>query len=223
MACGAHRVYLPKYPALSPDARGEIQRLFGEAFDPNQVNIRELVSWLEGMFEHSKKAYLVVILPNGIPIVNYTGSPIPQEASREDYESMITSTAPMELTVLRIVDELAVHFSGSKMIQVRYVVLDDLQRGGSPTVRDRLLGSLYGEAAVEQFLSAVQTQDILKWGNLNLLAVDDTHTGRWKCYRRQEVVPIFQGAVPRGGGLDPLPFFRQSRGTVSGYRALASS
>ena len=29
------------------------------------------------------------------------------------------------------------------------------------------------------------------------------------------------GVDPQVGGLDPLPFFRQMRGTVSGYRPLA--
>ena len=51
---------------------------------------------------------------------------------REDYESIITSTAPLELTALRVVDDLMVHSArtrmGSKMVQVRYLVLADLQR-----------------------------------------------------------------------------------------------
>jgi 6-phosphofructokinase len=223
MACGAHRVYLPKYPMLSQDAKGEIQRLFGENFDPNMVNVKELVAWIEEMFKHSKRTYLLVIIPHGIPMVHYAHSEDVDQDRREDYESIVTSTAPMELTVLRIVDDLVMHFAGAGMVQVRYVVLDDLQRGGTPTARDRLLGSLYGEAAVEHFLSVIQRQDISSWGNLNLLAVDDITVPRWKAFRRQDVVPLFQGATPRAGGLDPLPFFRRSRSTVSVYGAAQGS
>lgn len=223
MACGAHRVYLPKYPVLSPEAKDEIRRLFGEDFDPNQVNVKQLVAWIESMFENSKRTYLVVIVPHGIPMVNLTNAPNVVDGLREDYESIIMSTAPLELTAPRVVDDLVVHFAGGGMIQVRYVVLDDLQRGGVPTVRDRILGSLYGKAAVEQFHTVVQQQNIDHWGNLNLLAADDINNVSWRCFRRQDVAPIFQGASPRAGGVDPLPFFRQSRATTSGYRSLSTT
>lgn len=145
------------------------------------------------------------------------------EAPREDYESTVLSTAPMELTVPRVVDDLLIHFSGSRMVQVRYVVLDDLQRGGAPSAKDRLLGTLYGRAAVERYLSAVQSQEVGCWGNLNLVAVDSVNRLSWKSFPRDKVTPIFHGPSPRAGGLDPLPFFRQIRGIASGYRTLARS
>ena len=222
LSCGAHRIYLPKFPVLSPAAKKEIQSLFGEGFDPNYVNTQELVKWVEGMFEDSRRTYLVVIIPNGIPLITMASYRVSEESLGLDYESIVTSMAPLELTVLRLVDDLILHFSGAGTVQVRYVVLDDLQRGGEPTARDRILGSLYGEAAIEEFLSLIHEQDVAKRGNLNLLAIDNTTTVRWRSFRRDEVVPMFQGANPRAGGLDPLPFFRQSRGTVSGYRPLAA-
>jgi hypothetical protein len=69
----------------------------------------------------------------------------------------------------------------------------------------------------------VQRQNIDCWGNLNLVAVNDTSSTHWSCHRRQDVVPIFQGKSPRAGGLDPLPFFRQARETVAGYKPLNTS
>lgn len=220
MACGAHRVYLPQYPILSEEGKAEIRRLFGEDFDPNRVNVRELVAWIEQMFEHTKKTYLVVIVPHGVPLVNLVHSNSATDASREEYESIIHSTGPMELTVPRIVDDLNLHFSGTGMVQVRYVLLDDLQRGGTPTARDRILGSLYGRGAVERYLQVVQNQEVGGWGNLNLVALDDVACVKCRTYRREDVAPIFQGTRPRAGGLDPLPFFRQNRGTASGYQPL---
>ncbi len=232
MACGANRVYLPSYPALSKEARLEIQKLFGKGFDPNRLDVRELVQWIESRFEESQKRYLVAIIPKGIPVVNYSGQSaesirLRQPSGKEisvtpDYEDIVTSMAPLEPTVLRVMDDLSVHFADSKRIQVRCVVLDDLQYGGSPTVRDRMLGSLYGVAAVEEFLSVVNRQETEKRGNLSLLAVDDTSSVAWRCFPRQEVKPLFKGTEARAGGLDALPFFRQSRGTVSGYRPWAT-
>ncbi|MGQ9591622.1 MAG: 6-phosphofructokinase [Planctomycetota bacterium] len=225
LACGAHRIYLPRFPLLDDEAKAEIRRLFGEEFDPNMVNVRELVGWIEGMFEGAKRKYIIVVIPHGVPMVQllHRSEEGILEAPREDYESTVLSTAPMELTVPRVVDDLLIHFSGSRMVQVRYVVLDDLQRGGAPSAKDRLLGTLYGRAAVERYLSAVQSQEVGCWGNLNLVAVDSVNCLSWKSFPRDKVTPIFHGPSPRAGGLDPLPFFRQIRGIASGYRTLARS
>lgn len=46
--------------------------------------------------------------------------------------------------------------------EARLTVLGHLQRGGSPTVRDRLLASLLGEAAVEA-LAAGQSGAVMGW------------------------------------------------------------
>jgi 6-phosphofructokinase len=219
-ATGAHRVYLPRYPLLNDEAKAEVRSLFGESFDPNYVDVKELVGWIERMFEESQKTYLLAIIPNGVPLVN-TLSVRGTEPPREEYESIITSMAPLELTVLRVVDQLQLHFAGTGSVLVRYVLLDDLQRGGAPSFRDRVLGTLYGEAAVEEFLALVNWEDTEKRGNLNLLAISDTSSVSWRSHPRQAVTPIFQGPNPRAGGLDPLPFFRQFRGTVSGYRPMA--
>jgi len=218
-ACGAHRVYLPPFPLLAADDKAELARLFGSAFDPNKVDMNELVGWIERMFRDSRKTYLNVILPSGIPLGHMTSEQGPGQPER--YESIVTSMAPLELTTLRVVDGLMVHFADSEQVHVCYVVLDDLQRGGSPTFRDRMLGSIYGEAAIEEYLNIINTQDIDRRGNLNLLAVSDTLRFSWQCYPRALVLPLFSGPNPRVGGLDPMPFFRQSRGTVSGYRPLA--
>ena len=221
LACGAHRIYLPEYPVISEGTRDEIRGLFGPEFDPNRVHIKELVDWIESMFAESQRRYLVVIIPNGIPLLDVE-SRGEEKPRREDYENIVSSMAPVELTVLRVVDDLAMHFAGDGSVQTRYVVLDDLQRGGAPTARDRVLGTLYGQAAVEEFLAVVNGQELAKRGNLNLLAVNDVCSATWRCHTRQDVAPIYQGSKPRAGGLDPMRFFRQLRGTVSGYRALAN-
>ncbi|MBI4606531.1 MAG: 6-phosphofructokinase [Planctomycetes bacterium] len=224
LACGAHRIYLPLYPALSVEAKAEIRRLYGPDFDPNRIHMKELVGWIERMFEEGRRRYLVVIIPNGIPlghVVPLGGSGAAEGGEERKYDHIVSSVVPMELTALKVVDELVVRFAETGSVQVRYVVLDDLQHGGAPTVRDRLLGSIYGEAAIEEFLSLVRTQDFEKRGNLNLLAVKETSRVAWKCHPRSAVLPLFTGPSPRAGGLDPLPFFRQSCGTVSGYKPLA--
>ena len=226
-ACGAHRVYLPPYPRLSAESRKEIQELYGEDFDPHRVDPKELVAWMETMFRTKKRSYLVVIIPSGAPLLTMARDGAPDGARNgpqdgyESYENIVTSMAPMELTVPRLVDQLVMHFAGQHGVQIRYVVIDDLQLGGTPTLRDRMLGSLYGEAAIEEFLSVVNSQDTRRRGNLNLLAIDDISRMRWRCHPREEVTPLFRGDTPRAGGLDPVPFFRQMRGTVSGYRPWA--
>jgi 6-phosphofructokinase 1 len=222
LSCGAHRIYLPPYPSLTPEARAEIAKLFEGTFDPNQVHMKELVEWIEKMFDESGRSYLVVIVPNGIPVGEVLIGRSAEGSTPPEYERIVGSMAPVELTVLRVVDDLMLHFAGNGGIHIRYVVLDDLQRGGAPTLRDRMLGSIYGEAAIEEYLSVVKGQDFERWGNLNLLAVRDTVKVAWRCHPRQAVAPLFIGPNARAGGLDPLPFFRQSRGTVSGYRPLAS-
>ena len=123
---------------------------------------------------------------------------------------------------MRLVDDLLVHFSGDENIQIRYVVIDDLQLGGKPTVRDRVLGSVYGEAAVEEFLAMVQAYELERRGDLHLISVQDTASVSWRCHSREEVKTIYQGSPPRTGGLDPLPFFREMSGSVSGYRPWAT-
>lgn len=222
MACGAHRVYLPLHPALTDEDRREIKRLYGSDFDPNYVDLPELVSWIDFMFEKGKRTYLLVILPHGVPLLSMrTGS---ETMDLPDYEEMITSIKPLEFTVLRVAEALDVHYSGQGAVQVRHVLLDDLQRGGAPTFHDRILGSLYGEAAIEEFLSVVNTVGIetRHRGNLNLLAIENAAQVAWKCHPREDVLPLFQGKNPRAGGLQPLPFFRQARGIVSGYRPFAT-
>jgi 6-phosphofructokinase len=220
IACGAHRVYLPRFPRMGDAAKAEVRRLFGESFDPHQVQVKELIHWMESMFERSRKTCLLVVIPHGIPMIRMAHSDEAGEGSREDYESIITSTAPLELTVLRLVDDLVVHFSGSRTVQVRYVALDDLQRGGPPSARDRVLGTLYGEAAVEEFLLALERQDVRVWGHLNLLGLGDVTAPEVRLFRREDVAPLFQGPSPRAGGLDPLPYFRRSRSTAAGYSSL---
>lgn len=220
VSCGAHRIYLPQYPLLGEDAKTEIAELFGPGFNPLHLQAQELVAWVEKMFDQSQKTYLTVVIPNGIPMVDVVVGR-GEETPRENYEDIVRSMAPLEFTVLRLVDNLLVHFSRDGSVQIRYVVLDDLQRGGAPSLRDRVLGTLYGEAAVEEFLSVVNGQDVQRRGNLNLLGVEETCSSTWKCYSREQVRRLFSGEDPRAGGLDPLPFFRQLRGTVSGYRPLA--
>jgi hypothetical protein len=121
-----------------------------------------------------------------------------------------------------VVDDLMLYFAGAEAVQIRHVLLDDLQRGGAPSARDRVLGSLYGEAAVEEFLALLNEQGSERRGDLNLLAIDDISRVGWQSFRRPEVRPLYRGDPPRAGGLDPLPFLRQSRGIVSGYRPLAA-
>ncbi len=231
VACGANRIYLPSYPSLSAEHKKEIQEIFGKGFDPTRLDVRELVEWIKVRFDESQKKYLLAIIPKGLPLVNLSGQSadsITLRKSGEDvsiapeYEDIVTSMAPLELTALRLIEELNMHFADSKTIQVRSVVLDDLQYGGSPTARDRVLGSLYGSAAVEEFLSVVNRQETEKRGNLSLLAIDDTTSVQWRCFPREEVAPLYKGTDARAGGVDALPFFRQSRGTVSGYRPWAT-
>jgi hypothetical protein len=190
------------------------------------------VKWIETGFEKSQKKYLLAIIPKGIPLVGPSagsaGAVSLRRSGREDlsiapdYEDIVTSMAPLELTALRLMDDLDIHFADTRNVQVRWVVLDDLQYGGSPTARDRVLGSLYGAAAVEEFLSVVNRQEAEKRGNLSLLAIDDATTVRWRCFPRERVSPLYKGPDARAGGVDAVPFFRQSRGTVSGYRPWAT-
>jgi 6-phosphofructokinase len=222
ISCGAHRIYLPEHPPLEPEAVAEIRELFGGSFHPHRLDVKELVAWIERMFEESQRSFLVVVIPSGIQMVEEVIRARGAEEPRpEPYERVVRSMAPAEFTVLRLVDDLLMHFSRDASVQVRYVVLDDLQRGGAPTLRDRVLGSLYGEAAIEEFLSVYNSQDTSRRGNLNLLALEEITSAAWRCHPRQSVAPLFFGPSSRAGGLDPLPFFRQSRGTVSGYRPLA--
>ena len=88
-------------------------------------------------------------------------------------------------------------------------------------MKDRLLGTIYGEAAVEEFLQIINTGDDKRAGNLNLLAVRDVNAGAWSSHPRQEVTSLFQGAEARPGGLPPVSFYRQNQGLLSGYRPLA--
>ena len=222
LACGAQRVYLPKFPLLSDEERSEIQQLFGDNFDPNEVDQRELVGWIDRMFKETKKSYLLVVVPNGIPVLTASIQRDKNGNGANTYDRVVTSMAPFELTVLRLVDDLMLHFSGESNVQIRYVVIDDLQLRGVPSLRDRVLGSQYGEASIEEYLAVVNEQNIEKRGNLNLIAIEDATSLRWKCFTREEVLPLYQGTKARAGGLSPLPFFRQMRGTVSGYRPWAT-
>jgi len=226
LAIGAHRMYLPRYPILDDENREEIKKLFGEGFDPNVVDVRELVAWIHRMFEGDQRKSLVVTIPSGIPMMHRSGTitdrTLPEDDEGVTYEELVTTMAPLELTTLRVVDNLMLAFGASEEIQVRHVLLDDLQRGGSPTSRDRLLGSMYGEAAVEEFLAAYNWQGADRRGNLNLIAIEDLSSVGWKCHPRSEVAHLFEGARPRAGGLDPMPFLRQSRGIVTGYRPMAT-
>ena len=201
VASGAHRIYLPPYPILDEDDRKEIQELFGPDLDPNRVDIRELVSWIGHMFETTDKKYLVVIIPNGVPLVGRApGAAGRIELDPAKYEDVVTSMAPLELTALRVVDELALFFSGNDSAQIRQVLLDDLQRGGAPSTRDRVLGSMYGEAAVEEFLSLLNEQGTDKRGHLNLIGIDDTTRFGWRCYSGGDVLGLYKGKEPRAGG-----------------------
>ena len=222
LACGAHRVYLPLHPRLTEEDRSEIKRLYGSDFDPNYVDLTELVAWIDTMFVQGKRTYLLVILPHGVPLLSMRMSS--ESMDSPNYEQMITSVKPLEFTVLRVAEAVDVHFSGTGAVQVRHVLLDDLQRGGAPTFHDRILGSIYGEAAIEEFLSITNSVgiDTRFRGNLNLLAIDNSAQVAWKCHPREEVLPLFHGENPRAGGLQPLPFFRQARGIVSGYRPFAT-
>ena len=228
VSCGAHRIYLPLHPQLSTKEKEEIRELYGSNYDPNYVDARELVRWIEAMFEKESRKYLLIILPSGVPMLDVRGQPGTTTSARMtqriNYEEMITSIKPLELTVLRVAEALGVHFSGPASVQVRHVLVDDLQRGGPPTLKDRMLGSVYGEAAVEEYFSIVNTLGVntSHRGNLNLLALDGTARMGWKCHTRDEVGPLFRGLEARAGGLLPLPFLRQAQGLVSGYRPFAS-
>ncbi len=222
-SCGAQRIYLPIHPRLSEEDKEEIQELYGTAFDPNYVDINEMVHWIEDTFEKSKRKYLLVILPSGVPMMS-----IRQQHGDTDetaYEKMITTTKPLELTVLRVAEALDIHFTGrANPIQVRHVLLDDLQRGGAPSIKDRMLGTVYGEAAVEEYFSVLNNPgfDTDHRGNLNLLAIDGVGQMSWNCFPREKVGHLFKGKYARSGGLKPLPYFRQARGLVSGYRPFAT-
>jgi 6-phosphofructokinase 1 len=212
LACGAHRIYLPPFPPMTREAREEVGALFGASFDPHRVDMKELVEWIDRMFSESKKSYLVIIIPSGIPLGQVLTGTEEDDSNTGKYERMVSSMAPIELTTLKVVEGLMMHYEGNERVQTRYVVLDDLQRGGAPTLRDRMLGSIYGEAAVEEFLSIIKSQEFERRGTLNLLGVDDTFKVAWRCYPRAAVLPLFSGPNPRAGGLDPLPFFRPTLG-----------
>ena len=103
--------------------------------------MKELVGWIERMFEGSAKAYLVVIIPNGIPVGDVVvdeggpGAParkgVPEERHGRSYERIVTSQAPVELTILRIVDDLMLHFAGSTWRKVQCMTGSDLASSNS--------------------------------------------------------------------------------------------
>jgi len=216
LSCGAHRIYLPDYPPMTREEMIQIREILGGNFQPNRLDLAEFVSWIRQMFFNMRKNYLVVIIPSELRTVELVHG-----EGRMQYENMVRSLTPSSFSLLRLVEELEVRFSEQPELQFRSVILDDLQRGGAPTVKDRLLGTIYGEAAVEEFLQAKNTGDQLQMGNLNLLAVGDVNTGTWTSHSRQEVTSLFQGANARPGGLPPVSFYRQNQGLLSGYRPLA--
>jgi 6-phosphofructokinase 1 len=219
LGCGAHRIYLPDYPPISRDEMAQIRTLFGGRFQPNRLDAAEFVGWIRGMLFTLKKSYLVVIVPSELRMVETQAQK--SRAGLPRYEDTIRSLDQASFSLFRLVEELNVHFSAHPEVQIRSVILDDLQRGGAPTVRDRLLGTIYGEAAVEEFLQIFNTQDTQRRGNLNLLSVRDPNSGTWTCHPRQEVVSLFHGSDAHPGGLPPVSFYRQNQGLLSGYRPLA--
>jgi 6-phosphofructokinase len=216
LGCGAHRIYLPEYPPMSDDDLVQIRVLFGGKFMPNRLDANEFVSWIQELFLVQRRSCLVVIVPSELRTVA-----LAHPGPRIPYEDTIRSLTPSNFSLLRLVDELELHFSNHPEVQIRSVILDDIQRGGAPTVRDRLLGTIYGEAAVEEYLQVSNTGDAVRQGNLNLLAVRDLNSGTWTCHPRQEVESFFRGDEAQPGGLPPLAFYRQNQGLLSGYRPLA--
>ena len=71
VSCGADRVYLPIHPKLSETDKKEIKELYGNDFDPNYVDVKEMVNWVQTMFERTDRTYLLVILPSGVPLLNF--------------------------------------------------------------------------------------------------------------------------------------------------------
>ena len=224
LGCGAHRIYLPEFPRLTSDDRAELRSLYGAGFDPNRVNTRELVGWIESMFRRENATYLISIIANGIPLfdVDHSGAAAADIAERH-YDQLVTSMAPVELTVLRVVDHLSVHFADKRDVQVRYIVLDDLQRGGDPSLRDRVLGSFYGNAAVSEFLRVVDNGEFERRGTLSLVAAETTNTTRCRFHSREEVEKLYIGSNARAGGLDALPILRQCSGMMSSFQPLTPS
>jgi 6-phosphofructokinase len=214
LACGAHRIYLPDFPPMSDDDLVQIRLLFGRKFQPNRLDATEFVSWIREMFFTMKKNCLVVIVPSELTTVELARAPLPR------YEETIRSLASSNFSLLRLAEELEVHFSSYPEVQIRSVILDDIQRGGAPTMRDRLLGTIYGEAAVEEYLQILNSEPSRR-GTLNLLAVRDVNSGAWTCHPREEVSTLFLGENARPGGLPPLAFYRQNQGLLSGFRPLA--
>ncbi len=216
LSCGAHRIYLPDYPPLSQDELLQIRTFAGGKFQPNRLDAVEFVSWIREMFFTMRKNYVVVIVPSELRTME-----LAHGGGQMQYEDMVRSLTPSSFSLLRLVEELEVHFSEHPEVQIRSVILDDLQRGGSPTVKDRLLGTIYGEAAVEEFLQITNAGDQNRIGNLNLLAAQDVNSGTWSSHPRQEVTSLFQGAEARPGGLPPVSFYRQNQDLLSGFRPLA--
>ena len=75
---------------------------------------------------------------------------------------------------------------------------------------------------IEEYLQIVNTQDTWGYANLDLLAIQDPHRGTGESHPRERVVPLVQENATEPGELDPVPFYRQSLGLLSGYRRLAA-
>ena len=133
LGCGAHRIYLPDYPPISRDEMAQIRTLFGGRFQPNRLDAAEFVGWIREMLFTLKKSYLVVIVPSELRMVEMQAH---GRAGLPRYEDTIRSLDQASFSLFRLVEELNVHFSAHPEVQIRSVILDDLQRGGAPTVRD---------------------------------------------------------------------------------------
>ncbi|MBI4583346.1 MAG: 6-phosphofructokinase [Planctomycetes bacterium] len=219
LACGAHRIYLPEFPTIHPEDLEEIQRLFGKRFVPYRIVTRELVGWLKELFFDLKKTHAMVIIPSNIRVLELADQE--RELPGRDYEHLVRSLVVPDFSLLRLVDDLSIQFTEHPEVQIRSVILDDLQRGGPPTMKDRLLGSLYGEAAVDEYLKIIGGQDSVRYGGLNLLAIRDVYRAAWESHPRNRITPLFRDQEPQPGGLDPVPFYRQNLGLLSGYRQIA--
>ncbi len=217
LSCGAHRMYLPEFPRLSKEQVEEIQSMCGDNFIPSRVDVKEIVEWVKGLFA-AKRSYALVVIPSNVQTIEIGAA----GDGNGDYEQMVRSLVMSDFSLLRLVDDLQVHFSDNIGVQIRSVILDDLQRGGAPSMKDRLLGTLYGEAALEEYLEILNAQDSDRHANLSLLAVQDVYRGTWDSYPRESVVPLFKAKDAVPGGLDPVPFYRQSAGLLSGFRKLAA-
>lgn len=127
-----------------------------------------------------ERAHVLVVVAEGVPDPKGDTVTLPYYGSNRSYGGIGTVLA----------DALG-HATG---VSTRCTVLGHLQRGGSPAMIDRLLGSALSVCAVEALMKGA-TRLLAVWtaGQVNTIAMDEAITGPRKLNRDHEMLATARG------------------------------